>query len=64
MTVTNWVNETEVLDKYKAGYSQLELANCPYCKHWETKFDPSHAICNQCFIQHPELPSLHRLNKE
>ena len=50
MNVTNWVNTGEKIDKYKMGYSPVELANCPYCKHWDTKFEPGYAICSQCGV--------------
>ncbi len=63
MNITNWVSEGEKIDKYKMGYSPFELANCPYCKHWDTKFEPGYAICSQCDIKHPGM-SFRNLRKE
>ena len=62
MNVMNWVNEGEKIDKYKLAYSPVELANCPYCKHWDTKFKPGYAICGQCGVAQGRL--FKWLNKE
>ena len=54
--ITIWVNEGEKPDKYKMAYTGREIGKCPYCIHWDAKFDYSKTLCSQCSNQHTDFP--------
>ncbi len=64
MHITNYINKNEEIDKYNMGYTPLELLNCPYCSHWDTKFKLEFLICSQCNVQQPEVRSFRNLRTE